>query len=71
MNLIERMFDERFLDHRRRATSYAGVVGGILATLLFAYRFFVQHRFSGDLLAVALTILVIKYVLLAWYAFKE
>ena len=71
MNLLERMFDERFLEHRRRSTSYAAVIGGYVAIGLFAYHYFVQHRWSWDLLAVVLTILVVKYALITWYAFKD
>ena len=31
MNLLERLFDERFLEHRRRSTSYAGLASGLFA----------------------------------------
>ena len=71
MNLLERIFDERVLEHRRRSTSYAGVAGGYVAIGLFAYRYFVQHRWSWDLLAVALTIVVIKSILILWYSLKD
>jgi hypothetical protein len=71
MSLLERIFDERFLEHRRRSTSYAGVAGGYVAIGLFAWRFFVQHRWSWDLLAVALTIVVVKMALISWYSFKD
>jgi hypothetical protein len=71
MSLLERIFDERFLEHRRRSTSYAGVAGGYVAIGLFAWRFFAQHRWSWDLLAVALTIVVVKMALISWYSFKD
>ena len=38
----------------------AGTAGGILATLLWAYRYYANHIFSWDLLAVAVTIAGIK-----------
>ena len=59
--------DERFLQHRRRASSNAGITSAILALLLFAYRLYHDHVWSIDLLAVFGTFLVIKYVLFFWY----
>jgi len=59
--------DERFLKHRLRATSAAGIVSAVLALLLFMYRFYHDHVFRGDLLAVGVTFVVLKYLLLFWY----
>jgi hypothetical protein len=59
--------DERFLEHRRRATSAAGIGSSVLALLLFAYRLYHDHVVSYDLLAVALLFLVVKYTLFFWY----
>jgi hypothetical protein len=63
--LIGRVFDERFLDRRRRSTSLGGIIGCIVAVVLFEYRFFVNHRWSWDLLAVALTIVGVKMTMMA------
>lgn len=59
--------DERFLEHRRRSTSAAGIIGGVATILLWAYRFYVNHIFSWDLFAIALTIVGVKMSLMAWY----
>jgi len=59
--------DERFFDRRRRSTSAAGVIGGVSATLLWGYRYFFDHVFSWDLLAIALVIVGVKMSLMAWY----
>jgi hypothetical protein len=59
--------DERFLTHRLRSTSMAGIVGGAVSTLLWAYRFYVSHIWSWDLLAVSLTIVGVKMSMLLWY----
>ena len=67
MSLLSKVVDERFLAHRRRSTSTAGVIGGVLAICLFAYRFYVDHRWSWDLFAVGLTIVVVKLALMTWY----
>ncbi|KPK79409.1 MAG: hypothetical protein AMS25_12685 [Gemmatimonas sp. SM23_52] len=47
--------DERFLMHRLKSTSIAGVVGGLLASGLFVYQFFASGVARWDLLAVAVT----------------
>ena len=59
--------DERFLKHRLRATSTAGIAAAVLAILLFAYRYYHDHMIDRYLLAVALAFLVMKYALLFWY----
>ena len=59
--------DERFLIHRLRATSLAGVAGGLTASFLFAYYYFIEHAPRWDLLAVALVIAAVKLGMLAYY----
>lgn len=59
--------DERFLTHRRRSTSAAGIITAITALVLFEYRYFVNHILNWDLLAVGLTFVVIKLVLMTYY----
>jgi hypothetical protein len=59
--------DERFLEHRRRSTSAAGIIGGLTATGLFAWHYYIDHLWSWDLLIVVLTIAVVKVALMIWY----
>ena len=59
--------DERFLKHRLRATSTAGIASAVLALLIFMYRYYHDHVFRGDLLAVGVTFVVLKYLLLFRY----
>lgn len=59
--------DERFLKHRLRATSNAGVLAAATATLLAFYRYLTDNVISRDLLAVALLFIVVKYLLFFWY----
>jgi hypothetical protein len=68
---LGKVFDERFLDRRRRSTSLGGIIGGVVAVVLFEYRFFVNHRWSWDLLAVALTIVGVKMTMMAWYLITD
>ncbi len=65
--ILKKLFDERFLTHRLRSTSLAGIIGTLVALALFEYRLVVNHRWSWDLLAVALTFVVIKMSLMAYY----
>jgi hypothetical protein len=69
MNLpiLGRLVGERFLNYRLRSTSLAGMVGGVVAVLLFAYRFYINGIWSWDLLAVGLTFVVVKLAMMAWY----
>jgi hypothetical protein len=61
------VIDERFLSHRQRSTSLASVIGGMMAVVLFAYRYFVNGIWSWDLFAVVATIVVVKLTLMTWY----
>lgn len=69
--MIGKKIDERFLMHRLRSTSLAGVVGGVAATGLFAWRYYVDHVWSRDLFAIAMTIVVVKLAAMAWYRFTD
>jgi hypothetical protein len=63
--------DERFLTHRLRSTSLAGVIGGMLAVGLFAYRFYITDVWSWDLFAVATAMAAIKLSAMAWFRFTD
>jgi membrane protein YdbS with pleckstrin-like domain len=67
MTILGKVIDERFLNHRRRSTSTAGILCAITAIGLFEYRFWANHILSWDLLAVALTFVVVKLGLMTWY----
>jgi len=65
------LFDERFLTHRLRATSIAGIAGGILAVVLWFRHYVFEHRWSWELLAIPLTMATVKQGLLLWYRFRD
>jgi len=65
--ILGKFVDERFLEHRRRSTSLAGIIACLVAIGLFEYRFFFNHIWSWDLLSVALTMVVVKLSLMIWY----
>ena len=61
------IIDERFLEHRLRSTSIAGIAGGVLAAGLFAYHCYVDHVWKWELLAIAATMAVVKQGLMLFY----
>jgi len=63
--------DERFLAHRLRSSSVAGVTGGVVAIGLFTYRFYHDDIWSWDLFAVAVTIAVVKLAVMIWYRWTD
>jgi hypothetical protein len=69
--VVGKFVDERFLTHRLRSTSIAGIVGGVLAILLFAYRFYVNHVWSWDLFAVGVTFVGVKLAAMTWYRLTD
>ena len=71
MSLLARFVDERFLEHRLKSTSTAGIAGGVVAIGLFLYRLIANGVWSWDLLAVGITIAAVKLALMAWYAFRN
>lgn len=64
-------FDERFLMHRLRSTSIAGVAAGTLAVLLWFYHYVHDHRWDWELLAIGITMAVIKQGLMMYYRFRD
>jgi len=69
--ILRNFVDERFLEHRRRSTSLAGILATVVALGFFEYRLFVNHIWSWDLLIVALTFVVIKMSMMVWYRFSD
>jgi hypothetical protein len=63
--------DERFLTHRLRSTSTAGIVAVCLAMGLFVFRLYHDHVWSLDLLAVGVTAAAVKVGLMIWYRFTD
>jgi hypothetical protein len=69
--ILGRIIDERFLKHRLRSTSLGGIAGCIVAVALFEYRYFVNHMWSWDLFAVAVTIVAVKLAIMAWFLLTD
>lgn len=69
--VLGRFVDERFLEDRRRSSSIAGIVAACLAVALFEYRFFWDHLWSWDLLALAVSFVLVKMSLFTWFRIKD
>ncbi|HEX4031685.1 MAG TPA: hypothetical protein VHX20_15050 [Terracidiphilus sp.] len=68
---LGKFVDERFLEHRRRSTSVAGLAGALLAAVLFEYRLFHDHVIRWDVLAVLLLMVVVKMSMMVWYRMND
>jgi hypothetical protein len=71
MNIPGTHFDERFAAHRLRATSAAAIAGGVLALGLFVYHGWFDRVWRWELLAVGVTMALVKQGLMAWYHFTN
>ena len=63
--------DERFLTHRQRSTSMAGIATAMLSLLLFAWHFYVGHEIRWELFALGLFFVVVKLSLMVWYRLTD
>ena len=69
--ILNKNIDERFLTHRLKSTSLAGVVAALLAIGLFSYHYYIENFWSWDLFAVAATMAGVKIAAMAWYHFTD
>ncbi|HVZ82902.1 MAG TPA: hypothetical protein VG893_04450 [Terracidiphilus sp.] len=69
--VLGKFVDERFLEHRRRSTSVAGLAGALVAVCIFEYRIFAKHVISWDLMAVLVTMVVVKMGLMVWLKLRD
>ena len=63
--------DERFLAHRQRSTSLAGMAGAALAGGLFLYRYLHDGHVVPELFAVLATMVVVKLGLLLYFRLTD
>jgi hypothetical protein len=61
--------DERCVDHRRRATSLAAIVGTLTGVGIWEYDWFARHYCDWQLLSVLIVIAVTKLAATIWYRF--
>jgi hypothetical protein len=69
--VLGKFVDERFLEHRRRSTSLAGILGSLVAGGIFEWRLIFQHVLSWDLVAVVSAMAVVKLAMMVWYRITD
>jgi hypothetical protein len=69
--ILGQFVDERFLEHRRRASSIAGFATVFVALGIWEYRLLVENIWDWELLAVIATFGVVKTSLFFWYRFHD
>jgi hypothetical protein len=65
------MLDERFLTHRLRSTSHAGVACALMVIGWFAYEYYLNDTFRADLATIVAITVVIKVSLMIWYRLND
>ena len=69
--IINKEIDERFLMHRLKSTSLAGIVGALVAAGFWARSYYGDHVFRWDLFAVIATMAVVKVTAMLWFRFTD
>ncbi len=65
--ILGKLVDERFLDHRRRSSSAAGILTALLALVFFELRLLRGHVWDWDLFALVVVFVAVKLSLFTWY----
>jgi formate-dependent nitrite reductase membrane component NrfD len=68
---LPRFADERYLEHRRRSTSLAGVVTILLVLVLFEVHLLRDHRWSWELFSALATFMVVKFTAFFYYRLRD
>jgi hypothetical protein len=63
--------DERFLSHRLRASSFAGIAVALLALVIFEYRLIRYGRWDWDLALIAVVFVVLKMAAFLWFRTRD
>lgn len=63
--------DERFLDHRRRSSTFAMMAGALVSGGLFEYHLLRQHTYDWEMGGVLLAMVATKLTAMAWYRFTD
>ncbi len=66
-----RVIDERFLDRRRRSSTYAVMAGALVSGGFFEYELLRHHRIDWELFAVLASMVVVKLGAMAWFHFTD
>jgi hypothetical protein len=70
-SIPNRVIDERFLEHRRRSSTFAVMAGALASGGLFEYHLLRQHRIDWELFSVLVSMVVVKLAALAWFRLTD
>jgi len=62
-----RVLDERFLEHRRRSSTFALMAGALVSGGLAEYHLLRQHYIDWGLFSVLLAMVTVKLTAMAWF----
>lgn len=65
------MIDERFLMHRLKSTSLAGLVGAVALGVWFSYLYYIKHEARWDLFVILAIIAAVKLGAMVYYRRTE
>ena len=65
------MFDERFILHRYKSTSFAGLACVLMVAGVWAWDFYRNGEFRKDLFAIILLTALIKVGVMTWYRVRD
>lgn len=68
---LGQLVDERFLEHRRRASSLGGFASIFVALGLFEYRFLHDRVWSWDLFTVLMVFVAVKLSAFTWHRLHD
>jgi hypothetical protein len=63
--------DERFLMHRLRSTSIAGMAGVVVTGGMFFYHLVAERVIRWELFAIVATMAVVKVAVMLWFRFND
>lgn len=66
-----RVLDERFLEHRRRSSTFGLMAGALVSGGLAEYRILHDHRIDWDLFAVLFAMVLAKLTAFAWFRLHD
>lgn len=66
-----RLIDERFLEHRRRSSTFALMAGAVVSGGLVEYHLLHDHRIDWGLSSVLLAMVVVKLTAMAWFRIND
>jgi hypothetical protein len=70
-NIPNRVIDERFLDHRRRSSTFALMAGALASGGLFEYHLIRQHRIDWEMFCVLASMALVKLTAMAWFRLND